>query len=226
MTSESRTEKKNYIASAVWITLAFLTAAAALVFALAPIGHETRVLGLRGNPGDAASGFFNALCLREWRTAAWYVRGEPELGLDRTPEDELEAEIWNAFLRSWSWQAGEGERIDKLHAAQTVYFTCLSQKKLMEGVNDEIRDLLAIRVDQTEDLREVYTEEGDFRDDVVHQALSQTVEQRLEKPEKYMVSVPVTVHLTYQDNRWQVEPEESLWQVLSGRGEGEDAPTD
>ena len=63
-------------------------------------------------------------------------------------------------------------------------------------------------------------------EDVVRQALSQTVERRLEHPENYLVSVPVTVRLTFQDSRWQVEPEESLWQVLSGRGEGEDAPTD
>ncbi len=221
MTSDSQTTGKKYAAATFWIVLAFLTAAAALVFALTPSGHETRVLGLRGDPTDTASGFFNALCLRQWRTAAWYVRGEPELGLDRVPEDELEAEIWNAFLRSWSWSLEAGERTDTLHAAQTVRFTFLSQKRLMEGVNKEIQDLLAIRVDQTEDLREIYTAEGDFRDDVVRQALSQTVEQRLEKPEKYIVSVPVTVHLTYQDNRWQVEPEESLWQVLSGRGEGE-----
>ena len=226
MAPEAGKTKKKHPAAVFWITAAFLTAAGALVLALTPAFHATRVLGLRGDPADAAAGFFNAVCLREWKTAAWYVRGEPDLGLDRVPEDPLEAEIWSAYLRSWSWSMGEGERVDELHAAQTVYFTCLSQKRLLEGANAEIRELLAVRVDQAEDLGEIYTQEGDFREDVVRQALSQTVERRLEHPENYLVSVPVTVRLTFRDSRWQVEPEESLWQVLSGRGEGEDAPTD
>lgn len=219
METDLQTTKKSYSASAVWIAVAFLTAVAALVLLLSPAGHTTRVIGMRGSPTDTAASFFNALCLREWKTAAWYVRGEPDLGLDREPENELEGEIWNAFLRSWSWSLGEGERTDELHASQTINFSYLSQKRLLEGVNGEIRDLLAIRVDEADDLKDVYTDDGGFRTDVVYQALSQTVEQRLKKPENYMVTVPVTVQLAYRDSRWQVVPEESLWLALSGGGE-------
>ena len=131
----------------------------------------------------------------------------------------MEAKIWYAFLRSWAWTPDEGERTDELHASQAIRFTCLSQERLLDGVNEEIRDLLAALVDETDDLSRIYTDDGGFRTDVVYGALRQTVERRLEKPEDYTVSVPVTVHLVYQDNRWQIVPEESLWLVLSGGGE-------
>lgn len=201
------------------VLLAFaaaLTALCAYAMALHPEARTTRVLGQKGEPAETAGLFFNALCLREWEEASRYVLGEPELDLSVYPEDELEREIWVAYQQSWSWSLGEGARTGADSAWQRVSFSSLRPALLSEGLTEEVQAILALRVDETDDLSAVYAADGQFRAEVVEAALRQAVEERLNTPERYVSAAELTLHLLYRDGRWQILPEEELWELLSG----------
>lgn len=211
---------KTRLLAAGLCAAALLTAALAYGLALHADGRQTLVLGERGEPEETASLFFNALCLREWDTASSYVLGTPELALDREPAGELEREVWLAFQDSWSWSLGEGARTDSVSAWQEVTFTALRPELLTRGVTEEVQTVLAAWVDETDDLGSIYDDQGRFLPEVAQAALRRVLETRLAQPERFTAARPVTLHLTYQEGRWQILPEEALWEALSG-GEGE-----
>jgi hypothetical protein len=163
--------------------------------------------------------FFHALCLNEWEEAASYVRGGPDLKLDRLPEDPLEREIWETYLLSWAWSMGEGGMNGSVSAWQTVQFTAMRPDVFTDGIDDDVKTILAGWVNERA-LSEVYTDDGQFREDVVREALDQAVRARLTRPQDYLASTPVTLELAFENGAWYILPEESLWNALSGIPEG------
>lgn len=210
---------KTRLWAVILCAAAFLAAAGAFALALEPGERPVRVLGQRGEPEDTAARFFNALCLREWDAASWYVWGAPELALDREPEGDLERLVWRAYQQSWSWSLESGGKIDSVSAWQRVRFTSLRPELLSEGLTGEVQALLALRVDAAEDLSQVYDPEGQFLPSVVEEALTRALEARLTEPWRYTDDTVLTLRLSYRDDRWQILPSEELWEALSG-GEG------
>ncbi len=69
-------------------------------------------------------------------------------------------------------------------------------------------------------LSEMYTEDGEFREDVVRAALNEAVRARLARPDQYLTTTAVRLELAYESGRWVILPEETLWNALAGVPEG------
>ena len=222
MNASARTLRKRQIAAALCAAAALFLAAAAVWLCATREGREIALLSDVGDPAETAARFFHALCLRDWDTASAYVRGAPELDLDRSPEDPVERRIWDAFLQSWAWSVGEGGRDDNITAWQTVEFTCLQPGKITRGIDREVETILRRWVNERP-LQEIYSDDGQFREEVVHQALEEALDARLAQSERYLSTENVVLHLIYEDGRWKILPEDELWNALSGVGGEEGA---
>ena len=209
---------KTRVLAVILCAAALMAAAGAYALALRAVDRPTVRLGLEGEPEDTTALFFNAVCLREWDAAARYVLGEPDLSLGASPRDELARTVWLAYQQSWSWSMGEGGMIDSLNAWQTVSFSALRPELLFDGMSEEVQEILARRVEETDDLDTVYDDQGQFLPAVIQSALQEATRARLAEPERYTAPAEVTLHLSFRDDRWQILPEEALWELLSGGG--------
>ncbi len=219
MTENARTLRIRRTAA---VFLCLLTAAAALLavsLGLKSRGRDVTILGGVGDPAETAARFFHALCLSEWAEASSYVRGGPDLKLDKLPEDPLERDIWEAYLHSWAWSMGEGGRTDSVTAWQTVQFTSMRPDVFTEGIDGDVKEILTGWVNERP-LAEIYDQDGQFLENVVRDALEEAVKARLTRPEEYLASTPVTLQLAFENGEWYIVPEETLWNALSGIPEG------
>ncbi len=219
MTENTRTLRIRRTAAVFVCLLAAAAAVLSVSLGLRSPGREVTVLGGAGDPAETAARFFHALCLNEWEEASSYVRGKPDLALDRLPEDPLERDIWEAYLLSWAWSMGEGGVTDSVTAWQTVQFTSMRPDAFTDGIDAEVQAILAGWVNERP-LAEVYTDDGQFREDVVRSALEQAARGRLVRPQDYLASTTVTLELSYENGEWVIVPEASLWNALSGIPEG------
>lgn len=48
------------------------------------------------------------------------------------------------------------------------------------------------------------------------EAVDSVLSARLETPESYLDTVYLDLRLRYENGRWYVQPDEALWQALSG----------
>ena len=219
MTEDTRTLRIRRTAAVFVCLLAAAAAVLSVSLGLRSPGRDVTVLGGTGDPAETVARFFHALCLNEWEEASSYVRGEPDLKLDQLPEDALERDIWEAYLHSWAWSMGEGGVTGSVTAWQTVQFTSMRPDAFTEGVDAEVQAILAGWVNERP-LAEMYTEDGEFREEVVRSALEKAVRARLTRPQDYLASTPVTLELSFENGEWVIVPEQSLWNALSGIPEG------
>jgi len=219
MTENPRTMRIRQTAAALCGGAAVLVAVLAVCLGLGPRDRSVTILGGAGDPAETAARFFHALCLHEWEEASSYVRGEPELPLGRMPEDEMERDIWEAYLFSWAWSMGEGGMTDSVTAWQKVKFTSMRPDVFAGGLSGDVEKILARWVNERP-LAEIYTEDGQFREDVVREALDEAVKARLARSEEYLAVTEVTLKLSFENGKWYILPEETLWNALSGIPEG------
>ena len=219
MNAETRTLRARQFAAALCGGAALLAAVLAVWLGLGDRDRSVSVLGDRGEPAETAARFFHALCLHEWGDASSYVRGRPALDLGSMPEDALERDLWETYLLSWAWSMGDGGVTGPVSAWQEVNFTCLRPDVFTSGLDDEVKEVLARWVNERP-LSEMYTAEGEFREDVVRAALEEAVRGRLARPEQYLATTTVRLELAYESGRWVILPEDTLWNALAGVPEG------
>lgn len=200
----------------VFLAAALLAAAFSLWLCLRAPDWETRLLPEAKDPTVVAAVFFNSLCLGDDERAAACLPQGSQLGLDAPPADETLRRVYAAFRESWRWTAqGECVRTGG-RAVLPVAFTCLSPEALAEGLDRDVLAVLEGMVEAAGRREDIYGPDDRYREEVVLAAVDSALSARLETPEAYLDTVYLDLCLRYEDGRWYVEPDEALWQALSG----------
>lgn len=198
------------------MALAMAVAAFAVYLVLRFPNTEPRLLTEAGDPARAAEAFLDALCAGDYEAAAAQLRGNPQLGLDSLPETEPERLLTEAFRKSWRWSAGEIWHKDA-EARLPVEFTALDIAKLTDGLEEDVLAILVLWLDSAQRLEEVYNDDNTWREDVVLRATEVALQNRLgRKRENYLSTTQLTLHLCWEDSRWVIVPDETLYAVLAG----------
>lgn len=201
--------------AALFALLALAAAALALSILTRPELSQPRLLAENAPPQETVETFFNALCRRDWAGASECLAGSPDLGM--TPPEEAEAlRIWDAYVNSWRWEAGESGRTDDFHAWQKVRFTALVQEDMLAGLRGDVQQLLEQRVQEADTAADVYEENGDYKEEVILAALHDALTDRLERAGEFTADRELTVRLRYEETGWRIELDEALLSALTG----------
>lgn len=206
--------KRNILAVLLWLMALAVAAFAIFLTARFP-GTEARLLTETEDPMVTAEAFLNALCAGDYATAGSHLQGNPDLGLDTLPEEEIPRLLNEAFRQSWRWSPGllwhKGSE-----ARLPISFTALDLTKLTADLNGDVLASLALRLDSAQRLEELYNEDNTWREDAVLQATEDVLRRRLRHEEEYLSTTQLTLLLRYENRRWLIVPDEMLYEVLAG----------
>ena len=157
----------------------------------------------------------NAVAEGNYEEASQTIYGTPNLGVDREAGDEVGVMIWDAFEGSVTYELrGDCYTTDQ-GLAQDLSVTCLDVTSVTANLKERSQSLLEKRVAEAEDVSEIYDENNDYREDFVMEVLHDAVRDALKEDAK-MMTVDLTVKLSYQDGKWWVVADEALYNAISG----------
>lgn len=156
-----------------------------------------------------------AVCDGDYDKASTYLLGTPSLGVAEPPENALGILLWNAFLDSTEFSLVGDCYTTDVGLAQNISFTYLDSASVTVNLQDRAQELLNQRVEEAEDVSEIYDENNEYRESVVMEALEEAVQAALQEDAK-TVTVALTVNLKYQNGSWWVVVDNALLDAFSG----------
>jgi len=189
-------------AGALGIYLAMTNMNAAPTLLEAPEAARQRAISLMDN-------------LREgnYPAAATMLYGQPELGLDRKPEDPVGLAFYECYQESLDYQLlGDCYATDS-GVALDVQVATLDIDAMMPQLRLKSQEMLEKRVAEAADTSEVYDENGEYLESFVMDAFHAAVWELLEKGSKTR-TVELTLECVYDNGQWWIVPAEKLLEIM------------
>ena len=205
----------KYIASVLLVAVGLSAAAAAVYLCTQYVDAKPMLL----TPPDVAQSkvvaLMDAVSEGDYEEASQAIYGTPSLGVDRQAADEVGVMIWEAFQSSITYELLGDCYTTEQGLAQNVSISCMDVTSVTVNLKERSQVLLEQRVAEAEDVSEVYDENNEYREDFVMAVLRTAVEDAL-KEDARMMTVELTVNLSYQDGSWWVVADEALLDAISG----------
>lgn len=161
------------------------------------------------------TGLMEAVCGGDYATASTYLQGQPNLGVDREPTDAVGVLIWEALCDSMQYElVGECYATED-GLAQNVVFSCIDVTSVTATLKDRSQTLLEQRVEEAEDLEEVYDEDLQYREDFVMDVLYDAATAVL-KEDAQTITAELTVNMAFQNGQWWIIADKALLDAISG----------
>lgn len=157
----------------------------------------------------------DAVCSGDYEGASQVIYGTPSLGVDREASDEVGAMIWDAFVKSLSYELAGDCHTTENGLAQKVKFTSLDIDSVTANLRERSQSLLEQRVAEASDTSEIYDENNEYREEFVMAVLHDAVTQALEE-DAAQKTVELTVNLSFQNGSWWVIADNALLDAISG----------
>ena len=165
-------------------------------------------------PRSKVVAMMDAVCANDYGTAAGFIYGTPDLGINREAADPVGVLIWEAFESSVSYElVGECYPTEQ-GLAQNVVVTCLDITSVTATLRDRSQHLLEQRVAEAEDVSEIYNENNEYREDFVMTILYDAAYQSLQEDARSQTHT-VTLNLVFRQGQWWVMPDAALLRVTS-----------
>ena len=189
--------------------------AGAIGLCLVSLDEPVQVLEIPQGAVECSGELMDALEQGDFSAAGNVMYGQPELGVDRVPEDPLGSMVWTAFAGSISCQwKGECYATDT-GMARDAAITALDIPSVTDSLSRRAHDLLTARVAAATDMAELYDENNNFREELVEEVLSQALVQALAE-DAQTVTRDVTLNLICRDGQWWVVPDQALLAAITG----------
>ena len=192
------------IAAASGIFLSFAAMDAEPVLVTEPVEATQKVAEL-----------MEAVVSCDYEKASSLIYGNPALGLDREPADQVGVLLWDAFTKSQSYELKGGCIASNSGLAQQVMFTYLDMNSVTANLGDRSQALLVERIEEAENIDEIYDANNEYREDVVMEVLEDAVAEALKK-DAQTVSVELTVSMVFREGQWWIVADNALLNAISG----------
>ena len=157
----------------------------------------------------------DAVSANDYAGASAVIQGNPVFGADREPADAVSGLIWDAFVDSIQYElVGEMYATDS-GVAQNITVTTLDISSVTANLVDRAQAVLTQRIEDAENLDEIYDANNEYREDVVMDALKEAVTMALKEDAK-QTSVELTLNLIYRNKQWWVVSNSQLINAISG----------
>lgn len=155
----------------------------------------------------------------DFEAAGNCLYGQPNLGVDRQPEDDMGKKIWDAFVSSISYEFTSDCYATDSGISRDASITSLDIASAGTKLQSRVKAILDKQVAEAEDMTQLYDENNNLREEMVMAALSQAVNDAL-KEDTTTITRDVTMNLIFREGQWWVVPDQALLQAISGNMAG------
>lgn len=155
----------------------------------------------------------------DYDAAGNLMYGQPDLGADREPENAVGSLLWSAFVDSFSYAFQGSCYATDSGIFRDASITVLDVASVTDTLTERAQALLEQRVEQAEELSQLYDEQNNFREDLVSEVLLEAAAQALAQDAR-TVTYDVTLSLICRDDQWWVVPDQTLLLAISGSTTG------
>lgn len=166
---------------------------------------------------QCAEGFLKAINDGSLAEAAGYLPDPSVLGEVPEDADPIAALIWDTYRTKLN-----AELVSGLYT--TADGLCMDMELTALDVDDAVEKIGALavkrmqeRVAAASDMSELYGDDGQYHSELVDDVLQQAALETL-MCDLPTVTTSITLHLTQSGKVWKVVPDQTLINVLSGRG--------
>lgn len=195
--------------------LAICAAAAGVWLGLASLHAEPVLLKSPEDAREQVVHMLDMVCDGDFDGAGAFMLGNPALGADALITEKTGAMLWDAFIGSISYELDGACYATDSGVAQDVQFTALAFDSVTDTLRQRTQELLQQRLEEAEDVSQIYDENNNFREDVVKDALTEALEAALQE-DAICQTKHITVHLIYADGKWQIVADKALLEAISG----------
>ena len=129
--------------------------------------------------------------------------------------DETEKLIISKLRDSYSYTVSGSGKLNGTHASVPASVEYLDLSKLTPDLLSSVNTRLESMV-ETHRKSEIYDENENYREDVLHAVYEEAVEEILQKPENYLSQSDVTLEMDYKKGEWKIVPNPDLKLALAG----------
>jgi len=158
---------------------------------------------------------FHAVCSNDYAAASALMYGTPDLGADPESCDIVTAVIWEAFVDSMDYELVGDCYATESGVAQKVRLHCMDVASITGSLQTRARALLEQRIEEAEEMEDIYDENNDFRQDFVDTVVAEAAAAAAAQDATY-TETELTVNLTYTKGQWWILADDALIQALSG----------
>lgn len=139
-------------------------------------------------------------------------------GTDLERMYSLDNPVANALTRK-VWQSLSFEIQGSAHGADSalavdVKLQAMDAGKALESAKEKVRPLVSEKVKKAESLDDIFDEDNQYKEEFLNAVLLEALADVLEHPE--MREETITVYVRKNGGRWEILPEDSLINALSG----------
>ena len=176
------------------------------VLCLSSLNAPPKLVQIPTQARQCTEDLMDALCGGDYETAEALLAGGPDLGLDRAPEGEVAALIWQAYKDSLAYEFDGDCYAQESGLARNVKLTCLDIASVTAAMESRAAKILdAAQAD----------ENGAYPESYKQQVLLEAAEAAL-RQDGVLVTRDVTLQLILQDGKWQVLADKALIGAISG----------
>ena len=171
-----------------------------------------------GEDGPTATldGFLACMNARDWPGAYDYLYNYSSLGLETPPEDEISRMYWDARMDALEIRAKEGGAAQGMRFDRRVTVRCLDFDAIAEEIGRRVQAILTEKVENAYLKSEVYDKDGNYREDIALQALTDATRDVLSDTAPYAYTQECSLSLCFSGGRWLVEVSPAFISALTG----------
>ncbi len=150
----------------------------------------------------------------DYAKAGAFIQGAPDLGVDRPAEDQLGVLLWDAYQESLTFKPVGDCYATASGVAYDYTVRRLDLNSVTGDLNARAQALLSQRVEEAEDMDQVYDENNEYREAFAMEVLLDAARQALEEDASYVEQV-FTVNMVYRDGKWLAVLDSGLMDAVS-----------
>lgn len=177
-----------------------------IVLCLTSLNAPPKLVEIPVQARQCTEEFMEALCGGEYDAAEALLAGNPDLGLDRVPEGEVAALVWQAFEDSLSYEFDGDCYATENGLARNVKVSGMHAASVAAVLKDKATVLLD---------PEMLDESGEYPEEYKQQVLLKAAEMAIEE-DGVLTTKHVTLQLVFRDGQWQISADKTLLAAISG----------
>lgn len=198
----------------IFAVLAIAAAAAVIWVSVTGLNSTPVLLQASEDALGTVDILMNAVAEGDYNEAGTIMYGMPDLGVHEA-SDAVGQLMWDSFVSSISYELVGSFHATDAGLAQDVRITSLDMKAAAEKLGVYAESLLTERVEEAEDMSQVYDENNDYREDFVMSVLLDAAKKALEEDAVYHEQ-QITLNLVFKQGQWWIMPEQPLLSAISG----------
>lgn len=151
----------------------------------------------------------------DFASAGALMYGQPDLGAGQGSTDAVETMLWEAFTDSIRYEFTGACYVTETGFARDASITTLDIATAADAIAEQARALLTQRVENAQEMEELYDEENNFREELIQEVLLEGARQALQERGQ-TVTTQVTLRFLYRDGQWWAVPDQALLKAISG----------